>query len=248
MLSASSDMLSRIRSHGYVHLKNGITLHQIEAINSEHKKAWLEQIAAGKIKQDTSDPLHSLFPPIRDLHYDNPTIRDFVLSPALFQLMEFLIGEEPLIITTNYYYYGPGMRGMNFHQDNYGIGVSPGTCYALWIGLDQAALSYNCLRFAKNTESLTLLSPEELSLKYPGNRMDHPVQYEDVETAPGDFVIYNGQIVHATTDNTTDTHIRRSLVIHYAPRSAEKLVLNFNKLLNRNGEKVKKRADFSSRQ
>lgn len=235
-------------NEGYIIIRKAFDREEINEIKNVYKKHWLELIQNNKINYNKEEPLDSLFTPIRDYHWENPYISNKILKKEVIEKLEALLGEEMLVITTNYYYKAPGMSGMEYHQDNYGIGVNPGTCYAVWIGLDDANQTNGGLRFLRGTHMLGLIPEEDLNKQFPGwgteniNKDNYEVL--DIVTKPGDVVIYHGNLIHSNTSNTTGDHIRRSLVTHFCGISVQKVYLNFNNLMNKKGEKIRRRINL----
>lgn len=244
MKNFNTDKKEFFKENGYVVLKNVFTEIEVETIKEEYKKVWLEMVQEGTIKQDRDQPLDSLFPPIRGYDLENDKIRELIWKLPLIQEVERLVGEEILSITTNYYYKAPGMSGMPYHQDNYAIGVSPGTCYAAWICLDMADKDRGGLRVLPGTHKLEILEQNSNpSEDFYSREITPPDNYKslDLTTSPGDVVVYHGDLIHANTHNITSDDIRRTLVTHFMPVSSEKVFLNFNNLRNKEGQKMRKR-------
>jgi phytanoyl-CoA hydroxylase len=243
-------------TYGYTIIKGLYSKAEVQTLKKEYENIWLEKVADGEIVQDQSKPLVSLYPRQKDLHFNNKNILEFALNEkALNMLCEF-VDEDVDLISTNYYYKPPGMEGMPFHQDNYGIGVSPNTCHAIWTCLDSTDEKNGGMRFVPTTHQLELLIPkkvyDESADTFGGyvQYLEVPEGYEIItlKTEPGDAVIYHGNVIHDSTPNESETAFRNSIICHYAGVGTKKVTLNYNKLLTRKGEKIRKRPNLSSLQ
>ncbi|WP_214482998.1 phytanoyl-CoA dioxygenase family protein [Bacillus sp. SM2101] len=240
--------------NGYTIIKGAYTKEEVQDLKEEYEKIWLKKIASGEIQQDPEKPLNSLYPRQRDLHLKNDTILQFAIKRDVLDMIEEIIEEEVDLISTNFYYKPAGMEGMPFHQDNYGIGVSPGTCHAIWTCLDKAVEQNGGMRFVPGSHKLELLTPEKFYSQdtdtFAGyvQTLKVPDGYDIVslETDPGDIVIYHGHAIHDSTINNSELDFRNSIICHYSGVSAKKLTLNYNNLVNKKGERVRKRINLAS--
>ncbi|WP_068776328.1 phytanoyl-CoA dioxygenase family protein [Paenibacillus sp. FJAT-26967] len=234
---------------GYVVLKGVYSLEEVRALKDEYHNIWLDSVAGKTIVQDPGKPLTSLFPRMKDLHKENEGVRRFVWQKTAASCLEQLIGEQALLVSTNYYFKPPGAKGMPYHQDNYGIGVLPGTCYAIWASLDKAGVHNGGMRLIRHTHTSELQEPRKVytasedtfagyvqTLEVPEGH-----QVIELETEPGDIVIYHGNLIHDSADNNSEVHFRHSIISHFAAESAEKTTLNFNYLMDKEGRRVRKR-------
>ncbi|PZD96820.1 phytanoyl-CoA dioxygenase [Paenibacillus sambharensis] len=237
------------REQGYVKIPGVYSREQIDQVKSAYEQYWLKLVAAGEIIAKGKRPLERLFPRMRDYHRKNEAIARFVLDPASFDIVESLIGEEAYIISTSYYFKSPTTRALPLHQDNYAFGVEPGTTYAFWVSLDSSDEENGGLQFVPGTHHLELMLPETNPgdvrhyFSDEGQRIDVP---EDaglihVDTEPGDIVVFDGNIIHGSSANVSCDRYRRSLLTHFCAASVEKLALNFNNLLDKHGQRVRKR-------
>ncbi|MCK6259478.1 phytanoyl-CoA dioxygenase family protein [Fictibacillus sp. KIGAM418] len=248
MTEMNQQLKQRFDEKGYVVVKNVFDSNEIQSIIRAFEGEWLKLVQRGEILVRDTRPLESLYPRMRDYHRKNPTIMEHTLKGELFDLMKTIIGEEALVISTSYYFKSPTTRALPLHQDNYAFGVSPGTTYAAWISLDFTNEQNGGLQFVPGTQTSSLsfpdADPSNVKNYFSDTGQELAVeegQIEYVETEPGDVVIFNGNIIHGSTENTTNYQFRRCLLTHYTGESVERLALNFNKLIDRNGQKVRRR-------
>lgn len=244
------DEIEHYHQHGYLIKKNVFSFKEIEQWKKSFYKLWLKNLAKGHIIQNRKFPFQSLFPPLQEANRSDPSIEAMVLNPKNFSLCESLLGEEALIVGTTCFYKAPGEKQQPFHQDNFDMGVlGAGTC-GLWISIDSSSSGNGGLCIIPRTHQIGLLS---LNSSYTDKwgLLELPVNdtskttldkngYEmiEVETEPGDVVLFNGNTVHGSFANQTKDSFRMALAIHFTGVSATKVFGHFNSLLNKNGEKV----------
>lgn len=245
----TTEQVQKFLNEGYLLVKSVYTKDEVAELIDEYDKIWVELITNKTIVQNPEQPLVSLFPRLRDYHRISSTVKSFVLKPAIFEIIEKLMGEEALIISTSYYYKAPGTFGLPCHQDNYAIGVSPGTTYAVWVSLDEATKENGGLIVVPGTGDYPMLSPKTQSsdvidhFSDSGQTVTIPDNYSELHlhTSPGDVVIFTGNTIHGSSDNKSRHLFRRSIITHMAANSTDEVTLNFNNLLNKEGKRVRRR-------
>ncbi|MCK6259425.1 phytanoyl-CoA dioxygenase family protein [Fictibacillus sp. KIGAM418] len=228
-----TSILDEFKQQGFVVIPNAYTSEEVEKLKEQYQHLWMDQVREGIIQQDPEKPLESLYPRIKDYHQKEENVFHFVMKPEVISLVEHLLEEEVDLISTNFYFKPPGAQGMPMHQDNYGIGVTPGKCIAVWVSLSEAKTENGSMRFVQGTADFDILEPEKTidekadtfggyvqTLKVPeGHEIVH------LNTSPGDIVIYNGAVLHDSPPNNTKEEFRQSIISHFAPVSAKKLHL-----------------------
>ncbi|WP_127531426.1 phytanoyl-CoA dioxygenase family protein [Paenibacillus kobensis] len=229
--------------NGYLIVRKVFLQNDVDELNERFRQIWLDLVRDQKIKQDIDRPLDSLFSPLRDFHREDDLVKSFILDKRVIELLENLLGEAPLAIVSNYHLKPPGAEGMGNHQDNYNIGVSPDTTHAVWVSLDKADPQNGSMYFYKGTGSWEIKTPDSASGAWGEGEHLIVEGQETIElvTEPGDIIIFNGQIVHASHPNQSLDRYRRAIITHYARSSSEKTYLNFNQLLDKEGNRVRRR-------
>ncbi|MDM5335698.1 phytanoyl-CoA dioxygenase family protein [Fictibacillus enclensis] len=250
---AEGTLKEEFKRNGFVVIKNAYTIKEVEQLKNYYHELWMDQVRDGIIQQDPDKPLESLYPRIKDYHQKKEEVFNFVIKNNVISLVEHFLEEEVDLISTNFYFKPPGSDGMPMHQDNYGIGVSPGKCIAVWVSLSEANHENGSMRFVKGTADSDILEPEktvdEKADTFGGyvQTLKAPEGHEviSLSTSPGDIVIYNGAVLHDSPPNTSSSEFRESIITHFAPVSAKKVTLNYNYLVNKQGQRIRKRPNFS---
>jgi ectoine hydroxylase-related dioxygenase (phytanoyl-CoA dioxygenase family) len=159
------------------------------------------------------------FPRIMHPHRFDALSHKMMLDARLESTLRELFGEEPLAAQSMFYYKPPGARGQALHQDNFYLKVSPGTCIAAWVSLDEADADNGTLFVVPGSHREKVLCPHaaDLSQSFTTEEVDIPAGMEAVEVkmAAGDVLFFNGTLIHGSYPNTTSDRFRRSFICHY---------------------------------
>lgn len=229
---------SSYERNGFRLIKNVYSQQEIEAMKEELLKIWIQNVTEGKIVQKPTQPGESLFPPMRNIHLEYPSMRSIVLDKRVFTTAKAVLGEEALIVGCTCFFKPPGSRLLPMHQDNYDIGASPRTSCATWISLDHAKPLNGALSFVPGTHRLDFLRPRNpRNLSVYGQAVPVPDGYSivHIETMPGDVVVFSGNVLHGSNANTTEDQFRRAIAIHYVGISTEKIFVQHQQLMNEHG-------------
>ncbi|MBO8162775.1 MAG: phytanoyl-CoA dioxygenase family protein [Brevibacillus sp.] len=231
--------------HGYLIVNGLFRQEELDEIKEEYRKLWLEMVASGEIVQDPARPVESLFPRLSNHHRVSDVAFRYMLDERTCGIVKQLIEEEPLVIQTVYYFKAPGGRGLPLHQDNYDIGVVPGTTYTAWVSLEQSDEENGGLFLVPGSHKFDLAVPvpiESDEYTFP-HTIPIPDGYQTItlETEPGDVVFFTGNCYHGSHRNQSRHRFRQAFVTHYAGSSVERITLNHNMLINSKGKRVRRR-------
>ena len=129
----------------------------------------MEHLSDGHHKAlDSSDPL-AFYP--RMMHPHNhgdkivgPLSLRYMLDSRIEETLTALMGEEPVAAQSMFYFKPAGARGQELHQDNFYLRVSPGTCYAMWLAIDDADESNGGMKVVPGSHVLDISCPEKADM------------------------------------------------------------------------------------
>jgi len=105
---------------------------------------------------DKGDPL-AQYPRVGQMHRWDEMSLNWLLDPRLNEWMTAILGREPLVAQSMYYFKPPGARGQALHQDQFYLRVQPGTCVAAWMAVDRCDEENGCLFVVPGTHDIPVL-------------------------------------------------------------------------------------------
>ena len=187
------------------------------------------------------DPLKA-YPRILHPHRFDDYSLSWLLDERLRRWTTALLGREPFAAQTMFYFKPPGARGQALHQDQTPLRVQPGTCLAAWMAVDRCDEDNGCLQIVPRTHDLPRLCTvdADLTQSFSANTVPLPPgsQPRSVIMEPGDVVFFNGQVIHGSFPNSSQTRFRRALIAHYVVGEAEKVAEFYHPLLDFAGDEV----------
>ncbi len=176
--------------------------------------------AEGTVDPEHPDPLKR-YPRLLQPHRGDDVAFNFMIDPRVRAFLAALCGEEPFAVQTMVYFKPPGARGQNLHQDNMYLLVEPGTCIAAWLALDDCDEENGCMMLVPNTQDLPIMCQVEtpgLDEEQWGN-IETPLppgaQAVPAHMKRGDVLFFNGNVIHGSFKNRSETRFRRTLIGHY---------------------------------
>lgn len=185
----------------------------------------------GSSRYDAGDPL-AFYPRMMNPHSHpelpvGPVATQFMLDGRLKPILETGLGEEPVAVQSMFYFKPPGARGQDLHQDNFYLRVSPGTCIAAWLAIDDADEGNGGMVVVPGTNRAEVVCPDKAdSTKFfTTDHVDVPegLHEEPVPLQAGDVLFFNGSVIHGSYPNTSADRFRRALIFHYVPRFSQGL-------------------------
>lgn len=241
VVSLSEEQKKQYHLEGFTVIKSVYTLKAVNEMKKHYYSIWLDQIVKGRIQLDSVKSLESLFAPIQEANRSYPSVKEFMLNPHNLKIAEEVLGEEALVVGTACFFKAPTTKSLTLHQDNYEIGaIGGGTC-AVWTSLEQASKDNGALCVIPGSHRYGLYTKE--------NRPDYlrhcfaidleknlTAQIKVIETDPGDVIVFDGDLVHGSLANHTESHFRYSFATHFISRGTTKVYSHFNHLINRFGD------------
>ena len=187
------------------------------------------------------DPLKK-FPRIMMPHRKDKAILDWLLDLRIAQTLADLLGVEPYAVQSMIYFKPPHARGQALHQDQYYLRVQPGTCIAAWMALDRCDEENGGLRVVPGSQNWPLLCTTKADTSQSFTDITVPIP-EGTPVAPmildpGDVLFFNGQVVHGSGPNLSQTRFRRSMIGHYVAGDAREIWKWYHPALRMDGTEI----------
>lgn len=190
---------------------------------------------------NSSDPLKR-YPRLIHMHRWDQVSLDWLLDRRLRDVFRQLLGEAPLAVQTMLYFKPAGARGQALHQDQFYLRVQPGTCIAAWMALDDCDEENGCLQIVPGSHDLPVLCPIEADAEVSFTDVTVPLsadmQPEPVPMNAGDVFFFNGQLIHGSYPNRSESRFRRALIGHYIHADAKEVSKYYHPVLRFDGEDV----------
>ena len=194
-----------------------------------------------KSAEETRDILQR-YPRVMHPHRFDEASKQAMLDARLHDVLRDLFGEEPLAAQSMMYFKPPGARGQALHQDNFYLQVSPGTCIAAWVPLDDADEENGGLFIAPGTHTGEIQCPHvaDLTKSFTAEEVDIPAgtRAVAVDLKQGDVLFFNGSVIHGSYPNTSSTRFRRAFICHYVGASTTEMSAGYYPLHAFDGETV----------
>lgn len=163
-----------------------------------------------------------------------------MLDARVRDVLAALFGEEPLAAQSMMYFKPPGARGQALHQDNFYLRVSPGTCLAAWVPLEDADEENGGLFIVPGSHKTDVQCPHvaDLSVSFTTEEVDIPPDMAPVEVVlkAGDVLFFNGSVIHGSGPNTSKDRFRRAFICHYVGESTTEMSEGYYPLHTFDGE------------
>ncbi|MBB5077872.1 phytanoyl-CoA dioxygenase family protein [Nonomuraea endophytica] len=217
---------------GYIVARGMLAPHEADLLREEFTRLHAAGPVPGHFSpkpQEPGLPYDGLraYPRIMHPHQINDVALRYLLDARIAAVLRELLEEEPIAAQSMFYFKPPGARGQALHQDNFYLRVEPGTCVAAWIAVDRVDRANGGLEVVPGTHKMDLFCPEDAdsSISFTREYVPPPPGLErvPVDMEPGDVLFFNGSLVHGSGPNATADRFRRSLIFHYAGRSAERI-------------------------
>ncbi len=170
----------------------------------------------------------------------------FQLDARLGRILGDLFEEEPLAAQSMLYFKPPGAKGQALHQDNFYLNVSPGTCIAAWVSLDDADEVNGGMFLVPGSHNLPVLCPHlaDMEKSFTTEEVSIP---EGMQAVPaplraGDVLFFNGSTIHGSFPNTSQDRFRRAFICHYVGDSTRSMNGGYYPLTTFAGEILEREA------
>jgi ectoine hydroxylase-related dioxygenase (phytanoyl-CoA dioxygenase family) len=230
-------------------------------IRGMFSKAELDELRETFMKQSELGPVKDLWNPTNDNPKDplaryprmmhphrqsqlpiGPLSMRIGLDPRVGAVLADLFGEEAVCAQTMFYFKPAGSRGQSLHQDNFYLRVSPGTCMAAWLAVDDADSENGGLVCVPGSHNLKIACPEkaDASRFFTNDHVPVPegLREEPINLKAGDVLFFNGSVIHGSYENTSKDRFRRAFISHYVPASSKEVSQWYRPLYRFDGNEV----------
>lgn len=240
----TTDEIRSFNENGYI-LARGLFRPEEVQFYSDHfmhlREAGTYPGDASGVDIGSNDPLKK-YPRMIHMHRWDETSRQWMIDPRINEHLTALTGREPIAVQTMIYFKPPQARGQALHQDQYYLRVQPGTCVAAWLALDNCDEENGCLQVIPGSQNWPLLCTTKADVSQSFTDVTVPIppgtEARPVTMAAGDVLFFNGQLVHGSLPNRTDTRFRRSLIGHYIGGDAQEVAKYYHPALHMDGSVV----------
>jgi len=189
----------------------------------------------------SNDPLKQ-YPRMIHMHrWDELSLR-WLLDARLNACLTRLLSKEPYAAQTMLYFKPPGARGQALHQDQYYLRVSPGTCVAAWLALDDCDEANGCLQVVPGSHTWPVLCTEAADTTRSFTDVTVPIPpgtpVRPVIMRAGDVLFFHGSLVHGSEPNLTTDRFRRALIGHYIQGDAQQVARFYSPTLRMDGTPI----------
>lgn len=240
----ANEVIDQFQNEGYTIVPGLFESGEVEAIKA-HFMALNKQGHGFEADKATllgsNDPLKA-YPRLVHPHRFDRISLAWLLDARLRGWATALLGREPYAAQTMFYFKPPGARGQALHQDQKSLRVRPGTCLAAWMAVDDCDEANGCIQIVPGTQALPQLCliDADLSQSFSSKTVPIPPGKAPVPVLmrAGDVLFFNGQVIHGSYPNSSETRFRRALIGHYVVGEAEKVAEFYHPLLNFDGAVV----------
>lgn len=240
----SHDQLTHFQQQGYLIVRSLLTMDEVDQLNHHFQRMHDNpppEYTPKTAEEANHDPL-LMYPRVMQPHRFDQLSKHYLLDARLWAVLRQLLGEEPIAAQSMYYFKPPQARGQALHQDNFYLHVKPGTCLAAWVALDDCDEENGGLQVVPNTQNLEVACPEQADrdLSFFEDYVPPPEGAQPVLATmqAGDVLFFNGNVIHGSLPNRSQTRWRRSFICHYMADSDREIAKSYHPLINADGEEV----------
>lgn len=181
-------------------------------------------------------------------HRHSERAKAWALNPRVASVLATLLGRDPLLAQTMYYFKPPGAKGQGMHQDNFYLLAQPHTCIAAWTAIDSAQIDNGCLYVVPGSNRKDIHCPTDSTEVWHSYGDSHIKPFpKDAKAVPvevprGSTLFFGGNLIHGSGPNRTKDRSRRTFIGHYIDAASDQVAQFYHPVLNLRGETVSVRA------
>jgi ectoine hydroxylase-related dioxygenase (phytanoyl-CoA dioxygenase family) len=248
--TSPSPLAAQFENDGYLVVRSLLSPDEVREIATRFKEihndgkgtpGFYEPAQCKEAIDRPDDPLNK-YPRVPQPHRFDELAKHYLLHPKVRQVLNDILGEDPLAVQSMFYFKPPGARGQELHQDQFYLSVEPGTCIAAWTAIDYCDAENGGMMVVPKTNHYDLVCPEQADPSKSFTK--HYVKPPDgtkpvlVEMEPGDTLFFNGSVIHGSGPNRSKDRFRRSFICHYATGNAERISAHYLPCLTFEGREV----------
>jgi len=177
-------------------------------------------------------------------HRYSRQVESWARHPKVAAVLKALLGREPLLAQTMYYFKPPGAKGQGMHQDNFYLLAAPATCIAAWTAIDRADHESGCLWVVPGSHRHSIHCPKEGAEPWMSYGDSHIKPFpRDSKPVPvvverGQTMFFGGNLIHGSGPNRTPDRSRRTFIGHYIDDASDQVAQFYHPVLTMSGEVV----------
>ena len=229
-LSLSPAQIEQWQRDGYVLVSGLFSTEEIDSLR-EHfmemqaesldKNSPLRQYYEPKSLEEAGGDILQHYPRVMHPHRFDERSMNQMLDSRVGEVLETLMGAEPIAAQSMFYFKPMGARGQALHQDNFYLNVRPATCVAAWLAVDDADPENGGMNVVPRSHERGVQCPHmaDMEKSFTTEEVDIP---EGLEAVPaimkaGDVLFFGGETIHGSTPNVSKDRFRRAFICHYVP-------------------------------
>ena len=169
-------------------------------------------------------------------HLTDEFIWQLATNNKLLEVMEHVIGENLLLLSTHFFCKYPDPSGEKFvawHQDVTYWGLEPPEAHTAWIAIDDADTQNGCMRAIPKSHNEGIVTHKKsaregnllsINQSIPDEEVDSS-QAVDMPLLAGQISIHDGKLFHASNPNTSDRR-RCGLTVRFVEPHVKQIEVN----------------------
>lgn len=234
----NEEQIKQFHQEGYVVLKGLFTNREVQEIKDNFMKMHMNGPIPGCFvpisAEEANGDILKQYPRMHHPQKVNEIAFRYMLDPKVMAVLQDLLEEEALALQSMFYFKPPGAKGQALHQDNYYLGIQPGTCIAAWTAVDPTDEENGCIMVVPGSNQGEIQCPKLadplLSFTKDLVEVPHGLKPIPVLMNAGDVLFFNGSVIHGSYPNWSANRFRRAFIAHYAGISLTHANANYTPL------------------
>ena len=229
-LSLSASQIEQWQRDGYLLVSGLFPTEEIDELRQHfmdiqaqalNENSPIRQFYQPKSLEEADGDMLQHYPRVMHPHRFDERSMNQMLDVRVGEVLETLMGAEPIAAQSMFYFKPVGARGQALHQDNFYLNVRPSTCVAAWLAVDDADPENGGMSVVPRSHEGGVRCPRmaDMTQSFTTEEVDIP---EGLEAVParmkaGDVLFFGGETIHGSTPNVSKDRFRRAFICHYVP-------------------------------